>query len=309
MLLQGECFCKLESVFSPNCGTSNVLQPVIDDQIFGPLRLRLKDIERSVEDLKLKKSPGTDGITPKMLKELPHSALRIILFLFNAILRLGFFPLSWKKSEIVMIPKPGKDPTQVKSYRPISLLSILSKMFESVLIKKIMPHIHTNSIIPDHQFGFRKSHSPIEQVHRIVHRIGKAFENKEYCSALFIDISQAFDKVWHDGLLYKICDLLPSNTHKLLKSYLADRYFEVRSNGIFSSPKKINAGVPQGSLLGPLLYIIYTADMPTNEFTFTSTFADDTALVSIHKSDTVASVQLQSHVHDLEKKDGWKNGE
>ena len=297
----------LENVFTPNCGTSTVYPPEIDEEIHFPIKFRINDIETSVKDLVLKKSPGKDGITAKMLKELPFSALKMVLYIFNSILRMGHFPLSWKKSEIVMIPKPGKDPTQVKSYRPISLLSILSKLFESILMKKLEPYIESNNIIPPHQFGFRKRHSTIEQVHRIVGLIRKAYESKEYCSALFIDISQAFDKVWHEGLLYKIYNLLPINTHKLIKSYLSNRSFEVKSNGIFSCSKKINAGVPQGSILGPILYIIYTTDMPTSLLTHTSTFADDTALVSIHKYPAVASDQLQTHVYELEKwLEKWK---
>ena len=175
-----------------------------------------------------------------------------------------------------MIPKPGKDPTQLKSYRPISLLSVFSKMFESIFLKKIAPHLSLRNVIPDHQFGFRKGHSTKEQVHRIVTHIKIAFEYRQYCSALFIGISQAFDKVWHEGLLYKICEVLPTNTHKLLKSYLTTRSFQVRSKGTLSVSKKVNAGVPQGSILGPILYIIYTSDMPTSALTYTSTFADDT---------------------------------
>lgn len=297
----------LENVFTPNSGSSSVYSPVIEEIVPSPLRIRFPEVVKAVKDLNLKKAPGGDGISGKMVKELPLSTLRLVLYIFNAILRVGYFPLTWKRSEIVMIPKPGKDPTQVKSYRPISLLSILSKLFEAMLLRKITPHICSNNIIPDHQFGFRKGHSTTEQVHRIVTHIRCAFENREYCSALFIDISQAFDKVWHEGLLCKICDTLPTNTHKLLKNYLSNRSFEVKSKGIFSSTKKIHAGVPQGSILGPILYIIYTSDMPTSSQTCMSTFADDTALVSIHKNRSVASDQLQSHIHILETwLDKWR---
>lgn len=294
----------LETVFTPNAGTSTVCPPVIDEIIDCPIRLSISDVQKSVNNLNIKKAPGGDGINAKMIKQLPFSVLKIILFIFNSILRTGYFPISWKKSEIVMIPKPGKNPTQVKSYRTISLLSILSKMFESILLKKITPHISANNVIPDHQFGFRRNHSTIEQVHRIVTYIREAFENKDYCSALFIDISQAFDKVWHEGLLYKICELLPTNTHKLFRSYLSDRSFQVKSKGIFSCSKKILAGVPQGSIMGPILYVIYTSDMPVTSLTHTSTFADDTAFVSIHKCPRVASNQLQIHIRELET---WLN--
>lgn len=200
-----------------------------------------------------------------------------------------------------MVPKPGKDPTQITSYRPISLLSILSKLFEKSLMHYLNPIIASQNIIPPHQFGFRKNHSTIEQVHRIVTLIRNTFEQKKYCTSLFIDISQAFDKVWHKGLIYKITQLLPPCTHKILTSYLNNRTFVVKMNNSISNSKLISAGVPQGSILGPFLYTVYTADMPTHLHTHTATFADDTALLSIHKNRIIASQQLQTHIDILEK--------
>lgn len=290
----------LEKVFTPNDTSSCISIPTMDETVICPMKFRFSSVKSAIKDLDAKKSPGIDRITATMICNLPDLGVKIIMFIFNAILRLGSYPSSWKVSEIVMIPKPGKDASQVESYRPISLLSILSKLFEKLFLQSLTPYLIENQIIPEHQFGFRAKHSTIEQVHRIVTLIRSAFENKQYCSALFIDISQAFDKVWHDGLIFKISRLLPENTHKLLRSYLTDRTFKVRSKDEFSSLRKISAGVPQGSILGPLLYIIYTADMPTNLNTHTYTFADDTAFVSIHKNSDVASLQLQSHIHELE---------
>ena len=157
-----------------------------------------------------------------------------------------------------MIPKPGKDHSKVESCRPISLLSNMSKLFEKVLVSKLTPILSENRCIPNHQFGFRRKHSTIEQTHRIVNVIRKAFEEKKYCSALFIDVSQAFDKVWHEGLLHKLKQNLPANTHKLLESYLVGRQFIIKEGNFLSSPQPIAAGVPQGSILGTLLYLIYT---------------------------------------------------
>lgn len=291
----------LENVFTPNCTNSDVEVPLVNELVISPMKFRFSNITSAVKNLNTKKSPGIDKISSKMLCELPNVALRLILFIFNAILRIGYYPSSWKMSEIIMIPKPGKDASQVSSYRPISLLSILSKLFEKIFLYSLMPHLNTRQIIPAHQFGFRRGHSTIEQVHRIVTLIRNAFEEKLYCSSLFIDISQAFDKVWHKGLLYKIYCTLPPNTHKILKSYLSERQFVVKFKNAISSPRNISAGVPQGSILGPLLYIIYTADMPTNSLIHTSTFADDTAFVSTHKDPTIASHQLQSHIYILEK--------
>jgi hypothetical protein len=98
-----------------------------------------------------------------------------------------------------MIVKPGKNADDVTSYRPISLLPLLSKVFEKILLLRLTPIIEASNRIPPHKFGFRKKHGTIEQAHRLVNKIHNDLENKRYCSADFIDISQAFDKVWHTG--------------------------------------------------------------------------------------------------------------
>ena len=142
-----------------------------------------------------------DLIIPKMLKELPHRHSSI--HLFNAILRHPNWPHKLKFAEIILIPKPGKDPKEVKSYRPISLLPIIAKLLEKLVLCRIDPDFTTSNWIPHHQFGFRRAHSTI-QCHRITHTILKALNNKEYCTWVFLDVSQAFDRVWHPGLLYRI---------------------------------------------------------------------------------------------------------
>ena len=101
-------------------------------------------------------------------------------------------------SFLFLIIKPGKNPTQVESHRPISLLPIMSKIFEKLLVKKIKPILEGKKLIPTHQFRFREQHATIEQEHRIVDKIDKDLEEKRYCSAAFLDISQAFDKVWYE---------------------------------------------------------------------------------------------------------------
>ena len=98
---------------------------------------------------------------------------------------------------MIVILKPGKPPEKPDSYRPISLLSILSKVYEKVLLLRIRSIIKAKNLIPDIQFGFREKHSTIEQVHRVVHEIAQALENKEFAPAIFLDVSVAFDKVWH----------------------------------------------------------------------------------------------------------------
>lgn len=252
-------------------------------------------------NLDQKKAPGYDLINGRILKEMPEKGYRIITYIMNAILRTGHFPPQWKTAEIILIPKPGKPHEEVTSYRPISLLPCLSKLFEKLLLQRLKPILVERQIIPDHQFGFRHEHATIEQVHRIVDVIRESLERKQYCSALFLDISQAFDKVWHPGLLYKLKKLLPHPYYMLLKSYLTERTFRVKHQNTYTTVHEIKSGVPQGSVLGPPLYVIYTADMPTAERTTLATFADDTAILASHRDPTKASEMLQSSLNNIQQ--------
>ena len=199
-----------------------------------------------------------------------------------------------------MIAKPGKDLTLPSSYRPISLLPCLSKLFEIVLQSKIKCFLNSANAIPNHHFGFREKYGTVEQVDRVTSEIRKCFEQKKYCSAVFLDVAQAFDKVWHEGLMYKIKRILPVNTHNILQSYLKERKFRIKYNEYVTRDYDILAGVPQGSVLGPTLYLIFTADLPTSEEVLTSTFADDTAILSSHHNPIIASVELNKHLKHME---------
>jgi hypothetical protein len=133
-----------------------------------------------------------------------------------------------------------------------------------------------------------------------VHGILESLEAKKLCATAFIDIQQAFDRVWHDGLLYKLKQLLPTPHYLLLQSYLSDRYSQIKFHKEFSPYFPIHSGVPQGSVLGPLLYLLFTADIPTRQDTILATFAD-TAIMASNEDPHVATLTLQTHLHMLEE--------
>ena len=193
-----------------------------------------------------------DLITPKMLKKLPRKGMVFLAYFFNAILIHQYWPHSLKLAELFLIPKPGKDPKEVNPYHPISLLPIFAKLLEKMILRTIDPDFTTSDWIPHHQFGFRLAHSTIQQCHRIPRTILKVINNKKYYTLVFSDVSQAFDRVWQPGLLYKNKKKL-SAFFPLLKSYLTNRQFRTRVKEEASALFHINFGVSQGSVLGPIL--------------------------------------------------------
>lgn len=270
------------------------------DTSFEPFeKITIKEVWNAVQQLKNKKSGGFDLIKGDVLKQLPYHGFVRLTTIMNAVLTHKYIPTCWKVAEIVMVQKPGKNPHDPKSYRPISLLPVIGKLFEKLFCKRLESIVSTRHIIPNHQFGFRKKHSTIEQVHRVTDTIEKAFENKKVCSAVFLDISQAFDGVWHNGLINKLRMLLPENYSDILTSYLRDRYYRVRYENEYSELHPILSGVPQGSILGPILYLIYTYDMPLNENCFIGTFADDTVLMSSGSSSKESITCLQSALNNI----------
>jgi hypothetical protein len=180
-----------------------------------------------------------------------------------------------------MIPKPGKDPTNPQSYRPISLLNITGKILEKILTSRLKHVLETNNLLPPEQFGFRAQRSTINPILEF-HTDSTRHANLKECTlAVFLDIERAFDTVWHDGLIQKLISLrLNPNFIKIIDSFLTNRTCRVKIQNSKSASIQLQAGVPQGSILSPLLYITYCRDFPVSEDPRTKTrlFADDTAV-------------------------------
>ena len=178
------------------------------------------DVTELTHRLNPRRAPGHDQISKKAIEELPVKGTALISSIFNAILRPEYYPKTWKTSLITLIRKNGKPIHETSSYPPISLLHTLSKLFEKLLTNRLLPLLKDLKRLLDYQFGFRKQHSTIERIHQTTHNISQTLEKKKYCSAVFLDIQQAFDKVWHEGLLYKLKKILLRTYYSILKSYL-----------------------------------------------------------------------------------------
>lgn len=295
----------LAEIFKPHPDVNNPnLTSKIIQYLDCPMPLHLpekyftpNEIKTAIQKYSTKKTPGFDLITAEVARCLPKKAILFLTYLFNATLRLSYFPLIWKFSNIVMIPKPDKPPDLPSSYRPISLLPFLGKILERLILKRLLPYISTNKILPDSQFGFRSAHNTIHQVHRLVDAISCSLENKHYCTCAFLDISQAFDRVWYEGLLFKLKKFLSPCLFLLIKSYISDRHFQIRFGSSVSKIEKILAGVPQGGILSPFLFNIYTSDQPISQNTTVADYADDKAIISIDKNPITASANLQTHLN------------
>jgi hypothetical protein len=267
----------------------------------APPPFQLNEVTEAITHLPTGKTPGHDLISAELLKQLPVVGVRFLLFLFNAVLRLTYFPIQWKLSIIVMVLKPKKSPHSPASYRPISLLPVVSKLFERLLLPRIINCIQSSQAIPSHQFGFRSRHSTIQQLQRVVDFAADGLEKKLYSVGVFLDVSAAFDRVWHDGLLHKLKLTLPDNYFRIVRSFLEERFFKVRQGQEFSGLCPIHAGVPQGAILSPMLYNIFTGDIPTTAETVIATYADDTAILGQASSPEEAATHVQTHLNLLQK--------
>ena len=210
----------------------------------------------------------------------------------------------WKLANVTPIFKKG-DKQSTKNYRPISLLPICGKIFEKIIFNNLYPYLNSNNLITKNQSGFRPGDSTTNQLLFLVDEIHQAFEDRNSLEvrAIFLDISKAFDKVWHDGLIFKLKQNgISGSLLKLFENYLYNRKQRVVLNGSCSDYSEIESGVPQGSVLGPLLFLIFINDLEINIKSNIKFFADDTMLFSVVKDPVISADDLN---HDLDIINQW----
>jgi hypothetical protein len=245
-----------------------------------------EELKSAIGSTKIRKAAGFDGIFPEFFKHLGPFALRWLLSFFNNILESGCIPKEFKKSKVIAILKPGKPADQASSYRPISLLSVTYKILERLLYQRIYPEIEKS--LPIEQAGFRQNRNCCDQVLALTTHIEVGFQNKLKTGVAFVDLTAAYDTVWKDGLIHKLFNALPcSKIVHLIENMLSDRKFRVFIGERSSKFRTLNNGLPQGSVLSPLLFNLYTSDLPqTSSRKFI--YADDLALTFQHNNfDTI----------------------
>ena len=169
----------------------------------------------------------------------------------------------------------------IKNYRPISLFPVCGKILEKIIFNNLYPYLHTNNLITKNQSGFRPGDSTTNQLLYLLDEINQTFDSTKpfKVRTVFLDISRAFDKVWHNGLIFKLEENgITGNLLRLFQNYLSNRKQQVVLNGSYSDYSSIESGVPQGSVLGPLLFLVYINDLERNIKYNIKMFADDTML-------------------------------
>lgn len=260
------------------------------------------DISDLIKCLDTTKASGPDLISNRMLKEAANSIVPSLYRLFQSSLDSCSFPDNWKTANVTPIHKKN-DPKVTGNYRPISLLSLVGKLLERVVFKYLYNFLHENNLITVKQSGFRPGDSTTNQLSHLYHLFCKALDDKKEVRVVFCDISKAFDRVWHEGLLYKLKNI--GITGKLLKwfeNYLHKRKQRVVIDGENSNWKEVPAGVPQGSVLGPLLFLIYINDLVDTVDSEIRLFADDTTVFVFVDNPVLSAEQLNK---DLERMKEW----
>ena len=240
-----------------------------------------RDVFRAITSLPARTASGPDGILSQMLKGTAEVTSSSLSTLFNLSLRKGVIPSEWKTSNVTPVYKAG-DPKCVTNYRPISLLSLPSKLLERIVHSRLLSYILSNSILSTSQFGFRPSSSTQEAIITATEEWHHHLDAKANVAVVFFDLSKAFDSVPHLGLLRALSRIGVSGyLHRWFSSYLTGRSQRVVLDGCSSASLPIHSGVPQGSILGPLLFSIYInplASLSLSSSTRLLLYADDILL-------------------------------
>lgn len=237
-------------------------------------------IKKIIKKFQPKNSCDIQGISTKMVKLIGDSIAYPLSHIFNLSLFSGLFPSKLKQCRVIPIFKAG-DNRECDNYRPISLLSSISKVLEKIVAEKLVGHLTTNELLYNHQYGFLPKKSTEHNLLHIVNFITKALNNGEYCIGVFLDLKKAFDVCSHEILLKKLLRMgIRGTAHTWFSNYLSGRSQRVEINGSLSDSLDLDISVIQGSILGPILFLCYINDFWKATTLFSVLFADDTTCLA-----------------------------
>ena len=294
----------INNLESPQQSFEEYLKNVPHDNIptFNFTPASFSDVDKAIQELKNSHSKDSDGINTKIIKTIKNIIIQPLTDLINQSMANGTFPKVFKTAKVVPLFKGKGSADDYNNYRPISLLPILSKVYERILKNQINKHFESNNLFSISQFGFRKNKTTTLAIDHFTSNISEGFEKYLDTLASFLDLTKAFDCVTHSILLKKLSFYkFHADAIQLLDSYLSDRDQYVHFNRCNSGRHELKYGVPQGSVLGPILFLIYINDLAYSQGDKVNTvlFADDTTLYQSYHPANVDNLDYHNTENNL----------
>ena len=272
--------------------------PELNTPTMPDIIISVEGVAKLLHDLNPSKASGPDNISARILKLAAEELAPALSIIFQKSLDTGEIPLSWLRANITPLFKKGKR-TCASNYRPVSLTCICSKLLEHIIHSNIMSHFDKFFILTDKHHGFRSKHSCESQSILTIHDLAKCLDKKSQIDVAIMDFSKAFDSVPHNRFLFKLTRLgIKNQTHRWISNFLKHRAQRVVVGGEHSTWTEVVSGVPQGTVLGPLLFLTYINDLPDNLKSSVRLFTDDCVLYHEIQNE-IDSEELQSDLDTL----------